>query len=105
MFFLIPCLYLISISPFPDAVTTSANTTLSPPTCASSGTVTFLGLDITLLFVFLNMLVCAMAFVVFFFQFLSLSFASGYGLLWILLFAPFTIIFGWVLAEFLRGNT
>ena len=79
-------------SPLTDVVVTATNNTVSPPACEIG---IFAPIDIT---------VCAINYIVYFFQFMAITIAEGYGWLWTLVFAPLVITFAWVIAEFIRGN-
>jgi hypothetical protein len=93
-FFLAFFLFILSVSPFAGIVSTSANMTLSAPTC------TF-----TSWFVLFDIIYCGAAYFVYFFTFMTVSIAVGYGWLWLLVFSPLLITLGWLIVEVLRGTS
>ena len=93
VFFLSFVLFFISVSPLPEIVYSGANLTATPPVCNIGGW--------TAIF---DAVACGVGYIVYFFGFMSISVAEGYGWLWTLLFAPFIITLAWVIAEFIRGS-
>ena len=94
VFFLSFVVFMISLpdSPITNVVMTSTNSTISPPVCSIG------------IFAIIDVVVCAINYIVYFFQFMAVSVAEGYGWLWTLLFLPFIVTLAWVIAEFIRGN-
>lgn len=95
IFFLSFTLFMITLpsSPLVDVVTLSTNNTVTPPVCNIG------------VFAIIDVIVCAINYVAYFFQFMLITVAEGYAWLWTLVFAPLIIIMAWVIAEFIRGSS
>lgn len=94
LLFLSFTLYMVSLpdSPIADVVSASTGGDISPPSCTIG------------IFAPIDIILCAVNYIVYFFQFMAVTVAEGYGWLWTLLFAPLVITLAWVIAEFIRGN-
>lgn len=84
---------MIAASPLKDTVQTSANMTLEAPVCVIEGW------D-----VLFDVVACAGGYIGFFVSFLGLTTAEGYGWVWLLVFSPMLVTFGWIILEVLRGT-